>query len=457
MSTEAPAATPAQQLASMFSGRVIDPTHDAYDTVRRVHNGLIDKRPALVAECRGVADVVDAVKYARAQKLEIAVRGGGHNVGGRATVDKGLMIDLAQMRGVQVDAKSRIARAEGGTTWKVFNRETQVYGLATTGGVVGSTGIGGLTLGGGFGWLMPKYGMALDNLRSVDLVLASGEVVRASADSHPDLFWAVRGGGGNFGIATSLEYTLHPVGPIVHGGLVAWPFAMAREVAHLFRDITTKITDNEMIVCALLTAPDGQTKLVGIGYGHFGSEGDAMQAMARIKSYKTPALDAMGPIPYVALNGLLDAAFPVGARNYWKSVFVTDLTDAAIDTVIDRYASCPTPMGQIVMERFHGAPTRVPVSATAYAMRDAGFNIPIVSEWLDRAHDDTCMTWAREAHRAIAPHAGPARYMNYMGHDEPANESLVAAYGPNLPRLRQIKKKYDPENVFHLNVNIPPA
>jgi len=168
-------------------------------------------------------------------------------------------------------------------------------------------------------------------------------------------------------------------------------------------------------------------------------------------------LDAMGPIPYVALNGLLDAAFPVGARNYWKSVFVTDLTDAAIDTVIDRYASCPTPMGQIVMERFHGAPTRVPVSATAYAMRDAGFNIPIVSEWLDRAHDDTCMKWAKESHRAIAPHAGSARYMNYMGHDEPANESLVAAYGPNLPRLREIKKKYDPENVFHLNVNIPPA
>jgi len=457
MSTEAAPATPVQQLASTFSGRVIEPTHDAYDTVRRVHNGLIDKRPALIAECRGVADVVDAVKYARAHHLEIAVRGGGHNVGGRATVDKGLMIDLAQMRGVLVDAKTRTARAEGGTTWKIFNRETQVHGLATTGGVVGSTGIGGLTLGGGFGWLMPKYAMALDNLRSVDLVLATGDVVRASAESHPDLFWAVRGGGGNFGIATSLEYMLHPVGPMVHGGLVAWPFAMARDVAHLFRDITATINDDVMIVCALLTAPDGQTKLAGIGLGHFGSESDAMKVMAPIKSFKTPVLDAMGPIPYVALNGLLDAAFPAGARNYWKSAFVTDLTDAAIDAAIDRYARCPTPMGQIVMERFHGAATRVPVSATAYAMRGAGFNVAIVSEWLDRTQDDSCMTWAKDTYRAIQPHAGKVRYMNYMGHDEAVDEALAAAYGPNLPRLREVKKKYDPENVFHLNVNIPPA
>jgi FAD/FMN-containing dehydrogenase len=456
MNTAAPA-TPVQQLASLFSGRVIEPTHDAYDAVRKVHNGLIDRRPAFIAECRGVADVVDAVKFARAHKLEIAVRGGGHNVGGRATVDKGLMIDLSQMRGVFVDPKARTARAEGGTTWKVFNRETQVYGLATTGGVVGSTGIGGLTLGGGLGWLMPKYGLALDNLLAVDLVLANGEVVRASADSHPDLFWAVRGGGGNFGIATSLEYTLHPVGPMVHGGLVAWPFAMARDVMHLFRDLTTKINDDVMAVCALLTAPDGQTKLAGIGVGHFGSDGEATKVLAPIKSFKTPALDAMGPIPYVAINGLLDAAFPAGARNYWKSAFLSDLSDAAIDTLIDRYAGCPTPMGQIVLEHFHGAATRVPVSATAYAMRGAGFNVALISEWMDRAHDDTCMTWAKDAHQALQPHGGASRYMNYMGHDEAVDESLAAAYGPNLPRLRDIKKKYDPENVFHLNVNIRPA
>ncbi len=456
MSTEAATASPAQQLASTFSGRIIDPAHSSYDAVRRLHNGLVDKRPALIAECRGVADVVDAVKFARAQRLEIAVRGGGHNVAGRASVDNGLMIDLSQMRGVSVDLVSGTARAEGGTTWKIFNRETQLHGLATTGGVVGSTGIGGLTLGGGLGWLMPKFGMALDNLKSVDLVLADGGLVRASKREHPDLFWAVRGGGGNFGVATSFEFALHPVGPIVIGGLAAWPFEMAKDILRFFRDLTTKVTDDVMLVAALLTAPDGKTKVVAMGLGHFGSRADGERTIAPIKASK-PILDELGPIPYTALNGLLDGAFPPGAFNYWKTHFLNELTDDAIDALIEAASGCPTPMGQIVIEHFHGAATRVPVGDTAYALRSAGYNVAVISEWLDRAHDDVCINWGKKAFSALQPFAGSQRYINYLNHDDALDAALAAVYGPNLPRLRQIKKQYDPENVFHHNVNIKPA
>ena len=448
---------PAERLATTFSGRVIPPTDASYDTVRRVHNGLVDKRPALIAECRGVADVVDAVKFAREQQLEIAVRGGGHNVGGRATVDKGLMIDLSQMRGVHVNPAARVAHAEGGTIWKIFNRETQLHGLATPGGVVGTTGVAGLTLGGGLGWLLPKHGMALDNLKAVDLVLADGAVVRASAQDHPDLFWAVRGGGGNFGVATSFEFALHPIGPIVIGGLAAWPAALAKDVLRHFRDLAAKATDDLMLVGALLTAPDGKTKVVAMAAGHFGSKADGEKAIGAIKTFKQPILDELGPIPFVALNGLLDGAFPPGAFNYWKSHFLNELTDDAIDAAIEMAAGCPTPMGQIVFEHFHGAAMRVPVGDTAYALRSPGFNTLVVSEWLDRAHDEPCIAWGKKAYAAIKPFGGSQRYVNYLNHDDAGDEALAAVYGPNLPRLRQIKRKYDPDNVFHLNVNIKPA
>jgi len=449
--------SPAQQLATTFSGRVIEPADAAYDAVRRVHNGLIDKRPALIAECRGVADVVDAVRFARDQRLEIAVRGGGHNVGGRATVDAGVMIDLSQMRGVHVDPATRTAQAEGGTLWRIFNRETQVHGLATTGGVVGTTGIGGLTLGGGLGWLLPKHGMALDNLKSVDLVLADGKVARASALENQDLFWAVRGGGGNFGIATSFEFALHPIGPMVMGGLAAWPVAMAKDVLRLFRDLCAKAPDDLMLVGALLTAPDGKTKVVAIGAGHFGSKADGEKALAPIKAFGQPIMDVLGPLPYVAINGLLDGAFPTGARNYWKSHFLNELSDDAIAAAIDVAAACPSPMGQIVFEHFHGAATRVPVSETAYALRSSGFNTVVISEWLDPAHDEACIAWGKKGYASLKPFGGAQRYVNYLTNDESIDEALVAVYGPNLAKLRQIKKKHDPDNVFHLNVNIKPA
>jgi FAD/FMN-containing dehydrogenase len=445
------------QLAPGLSGRLLEPSHAEYDDARRVHNGLVDKRPAIIARCRGVADVCDAVNLARELHLEISVRGGGHNVAGFAVVDGGLMIDLAPMTGIYVDPGARLARAQGGAHWAEFNRETQLHGLATTGGVIGSTGIAGLTLGGGLGWLMPKYGLALDNLRSAELVLADGTVTRASARENPDLFWAIRGGGGNFAIATSFEYALHPVGPLLAGGLVAYPLSQAVEVFQFFREQCASAPDELMLLVALIHAPDGSgEKLVAIVAGHCGSLAEGEAALRPFKEFGSPNLDTMGPISYCELNSLFDAGLPRGALNYWKSQFMDRLTDDAIRIMAERFASCESPMSQIFIEHFHGAACRVPVSETAFAMRRTGFNVGIISQWVDPTHNDAAIAWCRQAFADLQPYFAPARYLNYLDHDE-AGDPLAAAYGPNYPRLRQLKSRYDPENIFHANINIRPA
>ena len=443
------------ELAPSFSGQLLQPLDLAYDEARRVHNGLVDKRPAVIARCRGVADVVGAVKLARTFGLEVAIRGGGHNVAGRATVDDGLMIDLSPLKGLYVDPAARTVRAQGGVLWKEFNRETQVHGLACTGGVVGTTGIAGLTLGGGIGWLMSKYGLALDNLRSAELVLADGRVVQASQNENPDLFWAIRGGGGNFGIATSLEYNLHAVGPIITGGLVAHPIQRGVEVLKFFRDQCASLPDDMMMVAGMLTAPDGATKLVGLVAAHVGPTGAAEAAVAPIKAFGPPVMDAMGPIPYSDLNGLLDPSFPRGALNYWKAHYLSDLTDEAIRTLVDCFQVCPSPLSQMVIEHFHGAVTRIGIADTACTLRTPGFNVAIASQWRDPQDTDICITWCRETYNALKPFLGTTRYVNYLGDDEPA-DAAASIYGPNYARLREIKGKYDPENFFHTNVNIRP-
>jgi len=447
-----PSATPAQ-LVPAFGGSLLQSTDAAYDSVRRVHNGLVDKRPAIIACCSGTADVIDAVKIGRSLGLEMAVRGGGHNVAGRATVDGGVMIDLSPMKGIHVDARTRTVRAQGGVLWKEFNRETQVHGLATTGGVVSSTGIAGLTLGGGLGWLMPKFGLALDNLRAAEIVLADGSVVRASAEENADLFWAIRGGGGNFGIATWLEYELHPVGPIVTGGLVAHKATDARQVLRFFREQCASLPEEMMLVAGLLTGPDGSA-LVGIVGSHCGDAPSGEAATRPLKTFGAPVLDAMGPIPYCDLNSMLDPSFPKGALNYWKAQFLADLTDEAIDVLIGRAAVVPSPQCQILLEHFHGAATRVPVSATACTLRTPGFNAVIAAQWLDPKDTNRCVEWARETFRLLGPYLGSTRYMNYLDQDE--DDPARIAYGANYERLRTIKQTYDPENVFHINVNIPP-
>lgn len=444
------------ELAGTFSGQLLKPTDAEYDEARRVHNGLVDKRPALIARCRGVADVADAVNLTRKLGLELAVRGGGHNVAGRATIDGGVMIDLVPMKGIHVDPESRTARAQGGVTWAELNRETQLHGLAVTGGVVSSTGIAGLTLGGGLGWLMGKYGLALDNLRSVELVTAEGEVLRASKTGEPDLFWAVRGGGGNFGVATSFEFELHPVGPMVTGGLIAHPFDRARDVLRFFRDRTASLHDEQTIFGGLIHAPDGSgTKLAVMVTCHCGSRATGESAMRALKQFGSPVMDALGQMPYCQLNAMLDAAYPKGALNYWKSSFLTQLSDDAIDTMIACFARCPTPMGQLLMEHFHGAATRVAPSDTAFPHRSDGYNFLVLSEWMEPAHNGRCIDWARETYGEMQPFFASARYVNYLDDDE-IGEPVAAAYGSNYRRLQQLKAKYDPKNFFRMNQNIRP-
>jgi len=441
--------------APSFTEQLLRPGDDGYEERRRVHNGLIDTHPAAIASCRGVADIVDAVRLARAAGLEVSVRGGGHNVAGKATIDAGLMIDLSPMKGIHVDVAARTVRAQGGVLWKELNRETQLHRLATTGGVVGSTGIAGLTLGGGVGWLMPKYGLALDNLRAADMVLADGRVVRASAEENRDLFWAIRGGGGNFGIAASLEYALHPVGPMVTAGAVVHPLARAFDVLRFFRDACATLTDDTMIMAALQTAPDDATaKLVAIVGAHCGSLADGAAAFRAIKTFGPPVLDVIEPTPYATLNGMLDPAFPKGARSYWKAQFLTDLSDEAIRALIGGYQQCPSPMCHIIVEHFHGAASRVPTTATACALRISGFNVVIASQWLGAEETDRGIQWARDTFASLTPFLAPTRYVNYLEAD--AADAAAVVYGQNLRRLREIKQQYDPENFFKQNVNIRP-
>jgi FAD/FMN-containing dehydrogenase len=411
-----------------------------------------------VIRCHGTADVQAAVRYGREHDLEIAVRGGGHNVAGNAVCDGGLMIDLSPMRGVHVDPRMRRAQAQGGAMWGDYNRETQLHGLASTGGVVSTTGVGGLTLGGGLGWLMGKHGLAIDSLRAVELVTATGDVVRASADEHPDLFWAVRGGGGNFGVATWLEYEVYPVGPSVIGGLVAHPFAAARDVLRFYRDFTASLPDELTAFAGVLHAPDGSgTKLAAIVVCHAGSLEAGAAAVAPVKRFGSPVMDVIGPMPYTAVNMLFDGGFPRGALNYWKSNFLAGLKDAAIDAMIDRFAAAPSPMSALLLEHFHGAATRVGPTDTAFPHRTVGYNFLAVSEWLDASATAPNVAWARDAYGAMATHFASGRYVNYLNADEVTDaDAVAAAFGPNSKRLREVKRQYDPDNVFHLNQNIKP-
>lgn len=446
----------AAKLATGFKGQVLLPADIGYEEARKVHNGLVDKRPALIARCQGVSDVVAALDLARRHGLEVAVRGGGHNVAGRATIDGGVMIDLSPMKDVVVDPKGRTARAQGGATWADFNRATQKHDLAVTGGVVSATGIGGLTLGGGIGWLMGKYGLALDNLRAVELVTADGKVLQVGEQSEPDLFWALRGGGGNFGIATSFDYDLYAVGPTVVGGPIVHPMARARDTLNFFRDATRSLPDEQILFAALTHAPDGSgTPVAAMVTCHCGPPAEAERAVQSLKRFGTPMADGVGPIAYEELNTVLDAGFPKGALSYWKSNFLTELSDAAIETMIDCFARCPTPMGQLLIEHLHGAVTRVGISETAFPHRKEGYNFLILAQWTNHAYTSACIEWARETAKLMRPFFAAGRYVNYLDDDE-TGDPVAAAYGSNYRRLQQIKARYDPANVFRMNQNIRP-
>ncbi len=446
-----------KDLRASLRGAVLTPTDAGYDEVRRIHNGMFVRRPALIARCLGTADVIDAVRFARTHDLELAVRGGGHSVAGKSVCEGGLMLDLSLMKGIHVDPGHRTVRAQGGVTWGELNRETQLHGLATTGGVVSTTGIAGLTLGGGLGWLMGKHGLAADNLLSAEVVTAAGDVVRASAEGDRDLFWGLRGGGGNFGVVSWFEYRLHPVGPVT-SGLAAHPIERVRDVLQFFREVTARAPDELTLNLGLLHAPDGSNlPLAAIVGCHCGALAESEAAMRPIKRFGSAVLDTIGPASYVDTNTtIFDSGFPRGARNYWKSSFLAELSDEAIDALIAQFAVCPSPMSVLVLEHFHGAATRVGVSETAFAHRRESYNLLVISQWLDPKDDEKNIAWARATYDALRPHMARASYANYQTEEE-TEGALEHAYEPTHERLVALKNALDPTNLFHLNHNVRPT
>jgi FAD/FMN-containing dehydrogenase len=444
-------------LAARMRGRLVLPNDDTYDTARQVWNGMIDRRPAIIAQCAGVADVMASVHFATEHDLPIAVRGGGHNVAGTAVADGAYQIDLSAMKGIRIDSQARKAWVEPGVTWAELDLETQAFGLATTGGTVSGTGIAGYTLGGGFGWLMRRFGFACDNLTGADVVTADGQFVRANAAEHADLFWALRGGGGNFGVVTNFEFRLHEVGPALIAGPVFHPLAAARDVLRFYREIAPRMPDALTCHAALLTSPEG-AQLAALIPAYVGplSEGEA--AVQQVRAYGSPVADLVGPIPYCALQSMFDDAFPSGRRNYWKSGFLRGLDDGAIELMVERFAQAPSPHAMVFIEQCGGAASRVSPGETAYPHRTAPYNLIILAAWSDPAQDDVHMRWARELWTALQPFVAGGVYVNYLSDQLLEGEDRVrSAYGPHYDKLVALKRKYDPSNVFRYNQNIRSA
>jgi hypothetical protein len=445
-----------ERLGEVLSGPVLVPGDPGYDAARRVHNGLIDRRPAAIARCLHTADVADAVNFGRSEGLEISVRGGGHNVAGKAVSDGGLMIDLALMKGIHVDPERLVVRAQAGVTVGELDRAGGAFGLATPSGVVSSTGIAGLTLGGGIAWLMAKYGMAVDNLLSAEVVLASGEVVTADQDTNPDLFWALRGGGGNFGVVTSFEYRTHRVASVL-GGPVLHPLAAAPQLLSFYREYAAALPDDLSTQAVFLHAPDGSgTKLCGIAVCHAGDDADRAEADVRaLRRFGSPAADMIQRMPYPAVNTGVDWLSPAGVLCYWKSAFFSELSDPAVEIITRAFEHAPSELCALVIEDFHGEVTRVPTTATAYPHRSPGFNLFVISQWSDPGRTEAGIAWARETFHALSPYMSDRSYTNYLSADD--YDRVRAGFGSNYDRLAELKRGYDPDNIFRLNHNIVPA
>ena len=453
-----------------FRGELISETDPGYDAARRVWNGLIDKRPALIARCTGQADVVAAVNFARENGLLTSVRGGGHNVSGSALCDGGLTIDLSQMRAVRVDQKSQTAHVQGGALLADVDRETQVFGLATSLGVVSETGVAGLTLGGGFSHTRRKHGLAIDNLVSVDIVTADGKVLHASETEHPDLFWALRGGGGNFGVVTSFEFRLHPLGPDVFFTGQLYDIDDAAQIVPKWRDFMDQAPDELSSLGSFWTVPrvDAFPKelqgrrifLVAAMYAGPVAEGEA--ATAALRAIGNPILDMSGPGPFCAWQAGWDAFVSRGPvysdlYAYWKSTYLTEMSDDYITHIIEVARNLPTEQCLIAQWHLGGAMSRVAEDATAFGKRNAAFMLSFDSSWTDPAMTDTVRDWTRAQVKAVERFAAGGIYLNFPGVGENTEELVRAAYGPNFDRLSQIKKRYDPGNLFRVNQNIPPA
>jgi FAD/FMN-containing dehydrogenase len=450
-----------------FRGEVIRPGHDEYDDARVVWNGTVDRHPRLIARCRSTADVVAAVRFARARDLEIAVRGGGHNVAGTAVCDDGIVIDLSAMRAVAVDPVERTARVQGGALWADVDHATQEHGLATTGGIVGHTGVGGLTLGGGIGWLMRKHGLTVDNLVEAEVVTAEGDVIRASADDRPDLFWALRGGGGNFGVVSSFRFTLHPVGPLVTAGPVFWAAEATSDVLRFYREFVEDAPDELGNVSRLGTIPPLPVvreelhfrPAIAVASCYAGPVEDGERAVRALREFGTPLVDLVAPTHYVAHQGGLDDTVPHGWHYYWKATNLTGLSDEVIDVVAEHVCGATSPRSYAAMFHMGGAVARVPRDSTAYTGRDVEHNIIIDAAWLPEQDDTVGVTeiaWARDFLAALQPHRAGV-YVNFLDADDDAGRVREAYGDDTYRRLADVKAEYDPENVFHNNKNIQRA
>ena len=450
-------------LRSRFRGALLQPGEEGYDEARRVWNGAVDRRPRLIARCAGADDVVEAVRFARENDLVVSVRGGGHSIAGLSVCDDGLMIDLSLMKAIRVDPEARTVKAAGGVLWGELDRTTQPFGLATTGGVISHTGIGGLTLGGGLGHLMRKHGLTVDNLLSVDLVTADARLVRVDATSDPDLFWGLRGGGGNFGVATSFEYQLHPVGPMIIGGPIFWSLDTGLDVLRAVRDFAVDAPDELGITFGLVPAPPAPfvpvewfgKPVAGVILAWSGDPAQAAAALAPLRAIGAPIVDAVRPTPYLALQSMLDGGAPHGRHYYWKAHRLPTLADEVIEVLLQRMGSMTGPFCQINGWAVGGAVSRVPEDATAVGDRAPGFEVSLTAAWAaPDAPGERHKTWVREGWEALRPHADGV-YANFISDEGEAG--VEYAYGPRLHRLRELKTRHDPENFFRMNANIAPG
>ncbi len=438
-------------------GELIVPGDATYDSARRVWNGMIVKYPALIAHCVDVADVVRAVQFAQDQHLEVAMRGGGHSFAGNGTCDGGLVIDLSAMKRIQVDPVKCIASVQAGVTLGECVRETQPFKLGIPVGTASETGLAGLTLGGGTGWLMGKYGLTIDSLLSVEIVTADGRVLKASADEHPDLFWAVRGGSGNFGIVTSFEFRLHPVGTLL-AGLVTYPVSRAREVLRFYREFTPTTPDELTAGVALASTPDG-LPMVALGLCYCGPLAEGERFLEPIKTLGAPLVNQIRPMSYLEVISMLDAIVPRGRHYYSKACSLPTLSEGIFDAMIEAHTARPSPWTQIVLQHVHGATSRVGPTETAFALRKEYHSLQIMASWTadEALAADTTIKWVRGLWRAVEPFATNGTYINFLGSEEDESAAVRASYGPNYKRLVQVKNAYDPTNFFHLNHNIKPT
>jgi FAD/FMN-containing dehydrogenase len=423
-----------------------------YANARKIWNGMIDRRPSVIVRPTSIADVIQAVRFAREHGLAASVRGGGHSVAGKSVADGAMMIDLSLMREVQVNPGRQTALAQGGATWGEFDREGEKFGLATTGGVISSTGVCGLTLGGGIGWLMGKHGLSCDNVVSADLVNADGNHLSVSATQNEDLFWAIRGGGGNFGIVTALEFRLHQLAT-VHAGIVLYPRAVALDLLRQYRDLTSNAPDELTAYAALLTGHGNP--MAAVALCHSGSNGDRAAACKQCYLASPPAADMIGEKKYTELQTMLDFSAPAGTHYYFKCPFLRELTDDALRTILEYTEQMPTEQTQVVLEHMHGAASRVPVEQTAFGLRRVHYSINIMPGWTDPSMAEKCITWAQEFASALNAFGASDAYVNYLGDEGPS--AVKASYGANYARLAALKKKYDPDNFFRFNQNIVPA